>query len=445
MLRNPLENNPYVARFANQPALLQPGAETWLASCLQARAEFDPGAEKDFMGPFGFGERGARADRRYAMIGNIAVIPIRGALLHGSMDRYSFSTGYDYIRLAAFEAEQDDEVAGIAYLHNSNGGEVAGNFDLVDDLAKLTKPSVAIVDENSYSASYSLASAADRIVVATTGGVGSIGVLTAHIDLSQALKNFGVVFTFIHAGKHKVDGNPMEPLGEDTKNRMQGRIDGLYNQFVATVARNRNLSEQVVRDTEALTYPAADAVEMGLADAVMAPREALAAFVDELNRKPTGANTMSTEKQQTPAQTQGADTAQTTPAADLDAARAEGANAERERIQGIMACDEAKTRPAAAQQLAYKTGMSVEDASAFLAGLPEEKPAAAKPEGKSEQAAPQKQPGAETARTPFQQAMDSSENPNIMADGAGADGQVSAADRIIASHSGVTGYKPQAH
>lgn len=433
MMRNPLENNPYVARFAGQPALLQPGSEAWLTSCLQAAASVpDTGEATDFMGPFAFNGHGeTRADRHYAKIGNVAVIPIRGALLHGSMNRYSFSTGYDYIRSAAMQAEADDEIAGIAYLHNSNGGEVAGNFDLVDDLKALSKPSVAIIDENSYSASYSLATAADKIVVATTGGVGSIGVLTAHIDLSQAMKNFGVVFTYIHAGKHKVDGNPFQPLGENAKNRMQGRIDGLYNQFVSTVARNRGIDAQAVRDTEALTYSAEEAVANGLADAVMPPREALTAFMNELNRQPTGAHTMSTENQ-TP-------TAGATPTpvaqADTDAARAEGAKAERERIQGIMGCDEAKNRPAAAQQLAYKTDMSVTDASAFLAGLPEEKPQA-----NTEQTP--EQPKAPAAQTnAFEQAMATTQNPQITPDGADAGGQVSDSDRIIASFKGFTGQK----
>jgi len=421
-----LQAHPMIGRFANQPALLQPGSEAWLATCLRGHAQHaeqyaDPDAQA---GPFDLDRRygTASADVAFARLGNVAVIPIRGSLLHGSMARDSYATGYDYIRLAALQAEADEEIRGIVYLHNSNGGEVAGNFDLVDDLAKLTKPSVAIVDENSYSASYSLASAADKVVLARTGGVGSIGVLTAHVDLSKMLENVGLAVTFIHAGKHKVDGNPFQPMGDSVKNRVQARIDGLYNEFVNTVARNRGLTPEAVRATEALTYTGQDALEIGLADAVQAPHEALAAFIDELKEKPQGAMTMSTE--QTPKETAPAVTQ-----ADLDAARAEGATAERERIQAIMNSDQAKARPATAHKLAFTTGMSAADATAFLADLPEETAAAQAP-------APQQPQGGA-----FEQAMINTGNPGITPDGADSGEEMSDAQRILASFQAVTGRK----
>jgi len=424
-----LQAHPMIGRFANQPALLLPGSEAWLAACLRGHAEAEARADKEygknFAGPFGLDGRygDARSDVAFARLGNVAVIPIRGSLLHGSMARSSYATGYDYIRLAAMQAEADEEVSGIVYLHNSNGGEVAGNFDLVDDLARLSKPSVAIVDENAYSASYSLASAADKIVVARTGGVGSIGVLTAHMDLSKALSDFGVAITFVHAGKHKVDGNPFQPLGDSVKNRMQARIDGLYNEFVNTVARNRGISSEAVRGTEALTYTGQDAIDIGLADAVQAPHEALAAFIDELKEKPAGAMTMSTE--QTPKETAAAVTQ-----ADLDAARAEGASAERERIQAIMNSDEAKARPATAHKLAFTTGMSAQDAATFLADLPEEQGEAQEPA-----AQPPKASGA------FERAMAGTGNPEIAPDDAASGEAPSAAQRILGHHRSYTGRK----
>lgn len=424
-----LQAHPMIGRFANQPALLLPGSEAWLATCLRGHAEAEARAEKeygaDFAGPYDLDGRygDSRADAAYARLGNVAVIPIRGSLLHGSMARSSYATGYDYIRLAAMQAEADEEIAGIVYLHNSNGGEVAGNFDLVDDIAKLSKPSVAIVDENAYSASYSLASAADKIVVARTGGVGSIGVLTAHVDMSKMLENVGLDINFIHAGKHKADGNPFQPLGDSVKNRMQARIDALYTEFVNTVARNRGISPEAVRGTEALTYSGQDAIDAGLADAVQAPHEALAAFIDELKDQPAGAMTMSTE--QTPKETAAAVTQ-----ADLDAARAEGANAERERIQSIMNSDEAKARPATAHKLAFTTGMSAADATAFLADLPEEQVA-------GEEQAPQ-QPQASGA---FERAMAGTGNPEITPDAGASGEEPSASQRILASFNSYTGRK----
>ena len=56
---------------------------------------------------------------------------------------------------------------------------------------------------------------------------------------------------------------------------------------------------------------------------------------------------------------------------------ADGAKAERERIRGILAHAEAAERPKAAMHVAMSTAMPVEEAAAFLAGLPKETPAKA--------------------------------------------------------------------
>lgn len=416
------KSHPLIGRFANQPTLLLPGSEAWLATCL--RGHSDQKYDEDFAGPLALDSRYGEtsAEVAFARLGNVAVIPIRGSLIHGSMARDDYATGYDYIRLAAMQADADEDIAGIVYLHNSNGGEVAGNFDLVDDLSRITKPSLAIVDENSYSGSYSLAAAADRITVARTGGVGSVGVLTAHVDVSKALEEFGVSVTLVHSGRHKVDGNPFQPLEDSVKNRMQGRIDGLYNEFVNSVARNRGLSPEVVRGTEALTYTGQEGVDIGLADAVQAPREALAAFIAEMKTKPAGVRTMtvSTEK---PIETE---TVSAITQADLDAARAEGATAERERIRGIMGSDEAKTRPATAHKIALNTGMNVTEATAFLADIPEEKAGA--------ESASASGPGA------FEKAMANTGNPGITPDDTVGE-EVSASQRILASFNSYTGRK----
>src|SRR5690625_5958075 len=142
---------------------------------------------------------------------------------------YSFCdwhTGNTYIRKAFERGMADPDVARIAIVINSGGGEVAGNFDLVDTIRgyRGQKPIEAFVDEHAYSAAFSLESAADRIHVPRTGGVGSVGVVTAHIDVSEALQKQGVKFEFIHAGKHKVEGNSYEPLSAEARNQMQTQI-----------------------------------------------------------------------------------------------------------------------------------------------------------------------------------------------------------------------------
>ena len=58
--------------------------------------------------------------------------------------------------------------------------------------------------------------------------------------------------------------------------------------------------------------------------------------------------------------------------ADENAVKAAAANAERERIAAITGCEEANGRASLASHLAFKTGMSVDEAKATLAASPKE-------------------------------------------------------------------------
>jgi signal peptide peptidase SppA len=178
----------------------------------------------------------------------------------------------------------DPDVRAIMLDIDSPGGEVAGCFDLVDAIydARGRKPIWAVLTESAYSAAYAIASAADRIIVPRTGGTGSVGVICMHVDISQALSKAGIDVTLIHYGAKKADGNEFNPLSKDALSRFQSDVDKMGEIFVKTVARNRDLKTAVVRDTEAGTFLGAAGVEIGFADAVMAPDEAFASLLDEL-------------------------------------------------------------------------------------------------------------------------------------------------------------------
>jgi ClpP class serine protease len=103
-----------------------------------------------------------------------------------------------------------------------------------------------------------------------------------HVDWSKALKNSGLEVTFITYGDRKADGHPEIPLSKEALETFQADIDSMGELFVTTVARNRGISEQKVRDTQAATYLGAAGVSQGLADAVMAPDAAFRSLLDEI-------------------------------------------------------------------------------------------------------------------------------------------------------------------
>lgn len=372
----------------------------------------------------------------FAFSNGIAVIPIQGTLLNRFSASYGFVTGYNFIARQLAQAMADDEVKAIIYDVNSYGGEAAGCFELAAVIreANATKPSISVVDSNAYSAGYALASAAGKMYVTPSGGVGSIGVVAMHMSFEKMLNEMGLKVTFIQFGAHKTDGNPYEDLSADAKANIQASVNKSGEAFVSLVADNRNIDKAKVKATEAKTYRADEALSLGLIDAIATPQAAAQVLFDELSGSTS--ETVSKDdamSQQTAAQPGATDQANTeaaaAQAAQQAAATATAANdarvAERARVKGITTCEEAKGKGALANHLAMETEMSVDAAKAILkASAPE---------------------AAAAAPNTFQAAMDNTANPNVGAgSGSGsASGQTSTemAASILRDQASMTGEK----
>jgi signal peptide peptidase SppA len=230
-----------------------------------------------------------KGDTLYPVVDGIAVIEISGVLIHrgGWIGQSSGQTSYEGIAAQIEAAGRDPSVRGVALEIDSFGGEVAGVFDLADQIRALRrdKPVWAFVAEHAFSAGYALASQADRILLPRTGAVGSIGVVVMHADLSGQLDQDGVKVTMIHSGAHKVDGNPYEPLPESVRNDIQREIDVLRFLFAETVEAGRagRLTQDAALASEAATYRGADAVSAGLADEVIDLTRGFARFRENLS------------------------------------------------------------------------------------------------------------------------------------------------------------------
>ncbi len=428
-----------MARMAQSPLLLQPGCEDLFAHSIvdmQAHAQF--GEAMDVSDNMLHDEFWDDDDdfiswlRPYNVQNGTLIIPITGVLMNKLSVKFgSFATGYQYIDRAVERGMDDPDVSAIVFDIDSPGGEVAGNFELAEKIAGMRgdKPMRAVANDYAFSAAYSLATAADSITMARSGGVGSVGVVTMHMDVSERMDKMGVKVTFIYAGKHKIEGNPYEALPAAAKGRIQDRIDRIYGEFVGLVAANRGMEEQAVRDTEALTYDASNAVDIGFADRIGAMKEELADLAaTEME------HTMANSTPKTPAANEGSITQ-----AQMDAAVATardegmtaGATAERERTSAIMDSDEAKDRPTAARALA-DTGMDATAAVAALGKMPKEAAQAADP------ATPTTPAAVVPAPTPFASHMDGPEIGANVDDPKGKDGAVTS-DNLLESFSMLTG------
>ena len=220
----------------------------------------------------------------FAVVDGIAVIEIAGTLVHRGawIGQSSGLTSYEGIAAQLQAAVADPGVRGIALDIDSFGGEVAGAFDLADRIrvARAQKPVHAFVAEHALSAGYVLASQADRIILPRTGAVGSIGVVALHTDMSGALDQKGIEVTLIHAGAHKIDANPYQPLPEAIHDQMQRELEVVRFLFAETVAAGRGdrLTQAAALATEAAVFRGADAIAAGLADDLADPVTAFRTF-----------------------------------------------------------------------------------------------------------------------------------------------------------------------
>ena len=304
----------------------------------------------------------------------IAVIPIYGTLAKrvGGVQAASGLTSYATLTETILDAATDPSVQGILLDIDSQGGEVGGVFELaalIKDAAS-AKPIWAVAN-SAFSAAYLLASAAQRIYMPQTAGVGGIGVLAVHIDETQADAKAGRQYTTIFAGDHKTDFSPHAPLTTGAKAIMQTEVDRLYGIFVTTVAANRNLSVDAVKATQAGSFFGDNAIKVGLVDQIGGVRDAVTELLAALSNRSTSAifkgnrmgnnatPTAQTEKPTEPVAAPTTTTASTT-AIDADAIIAAGKKQFQTDAQGIVDLCSLANLPALAGGYIAK-GMGMEE------------------------------------------------------------------------------------
>lgn len=215
----------------------------------------------------------------------VAIIPVQGVISKrmNLFTRISGGVSTQLLQRDIAEALDDPKVKAIILDADSPGGSVDGTAEVSEYIYKSRgkKPIVTHTDGTIASAMYWIASATDSIYISgNTNAVGSIGVVAAHRDYSEAEKRSGIKTTEITAGKYKRISSQYEPLTAEGRADIQAKVDYLYSAFVDTVARNRGTSvEQVLENmADGQVFIGTQAVDNGLVDGV----STLDDLIDEL-------------------------------------------------------------------------------------------------------------------------------------------------------------------
>lgn len=221
--------------------------------------------------------------------GAVHVLKLHGSIMPrgGMMSRMSGGASLEMFQKAFSRASEDAQAQAIVLEVDSPGGmvdQVQETATMIYRARRAGRPIVAVANTLAASAAYWIASAADELVVTPSGKVGSIGVYTMHDNMAEALKKAGVERTLISAGARKTEGNPFNPLDDVAKAAVQKQVQSTYAMFTKAVAKYRGAPLEAVRadpeNAEAhfgggRSYPAQEAVRLGMADRVATLDETL--------------------------------------------------------------------------------------------------------------------------------------------------------------------------
>lgn len=217
--------------------------------------------------------------RPYELRGSVAVLPIGGVLAQYASQVNGASqprgTSYESIREAVRSAQADPQVGSIALLIDSPGGAISGLSAAADTLyAHRTrpgaKPIVAHVAGMMASAAVWLGSQASRITAESIGDdIGSIGVRTQRVDMSQLYERAGIKVHSLKTAAAKDDGFPYKPMSDEEKGRIEASLHEGLRLFKSAITRGRGVDASVVDGwADARMHHADRALAMGMIDGI---------------------------------------------------------------------------------------------------------------------------------------------------------------------------------
>ena len=173
----------------------------------------------------------------------VALIKVHGVIGSG---QGGGGANADYITALLRRAGEDASIRGVILDINSPGGAVGATKLIYDEVRKLKKskypkPVVAIISDIAASGGYYIASAADKILAYEGSVVGSIGVISMHINLSALLERYGIQVTVIKSGRYKDASYPFRSMTAEELGMRQSMQKDAYNQFIKDVADGRKV------------------------------------------------------------------------------------------------------------------------------------------------------------------------------------------------------------
>ena len=212
------------------------------------------------------------------VVNGVAVIKIHGSLSYRPRQTMCGALGTSYQGLLKeFDSAIEAGAKTIIFDVNSGGGEAYSCFSTANEIRRRADEAgvnlISFVDGTSASAAYAIPVVSDAIIAHPNAGVGSIGVLIALLDDSEAMKKEGYKRKFIAYPKDKV------PYGEDGQftdkfiGRLEKEVKELAYEFAEHVSKYTGLSTEEILSLDAQVFTAKEALSLGLINGIMDQHE----------------------------------------------------------------------------------------------------------------------------------------------------------------------------
>src|SRR5919106_5228466 len=155
------------------------------------------------------------------------------------------------MRLALQQAREDENVRAVVLEIDSPGGEVTASDIIYNWLVKTRakKPVVVYMDSVAASGGYYVACGGKYLMANETTITGSIGVIIQTLNYEQMFNKIGLASVVFKSGKFKDMLNGARPITPEERDYIQSFIMKTYDKFLGIVAKERNLSANLLRNT----------------------------------------------------------------------------------------------------------------------------------------------------------------------------------------------------
>ena len=211
----------------------------------------------------------ARMERLTGGDNQVAVLIAEGGIVDGAGDLGSIGDK-KYVNEIEKLAE-DDQVKAVVLRVNSGGGSASSSENIwyaIEQLKETGKPVVVSMGDYAASGGYYIAAGADSIYAEPTTITGSIGVFLTFPIVRELMEDkIGVSFDTVNTARNANAFSPFREMGEEEKQLLTQRTQGIYATFLDRVATGRKLPIERVREIAGgRVYSGERAMEIGLID-----------------------------------------------------------------------------------------------------------------------------------------------------------------------------------